>query len=167
MNKSYKTVWNESTGTYVASSEVAKSRGKKSRNKKALVAAMLAAGVGFSTAVKSEAATPSSFATGLLGTDSTNSDCISSADGAVVTTNTDCTSPSGAQAAGIVSYDAKGNPGAYVTVTDPNTVHIGAGGVDQLKITNSGLFVLNGLDMGGKTITNVGGVRCQRRALMQ
>jgi hypothetical protein len=28
MNKSYKTVWNETTGTYVAASETAKSRGE-------------------------------------------------------------------------------------------------------------------------------------------
>jgi autotransporter adhesin len=40
-------------------------------------------------------------------------------------------------------------------VTDPNTAHVGAGGVDQLKITNSGLFVLNALDMGGNKITNL------------
>ncbi|WP_235993524.1 ESPR domain-containing protein [Paraburkholderia solitsugae] len=35
MNKSYKSVWNESTGTYVAASEVTKSRGKASVSKKA------------------------------------------------------------------------------------------------------------------------------------
>jgi trimeric autotransporter adhesin len=46
VNKSYKTVWNETTGTYVAAPEVAKSRGKKSKSKKVLVVAMLAAGVG-------------------------------------------------------------------------------------------------------------------------
>ncbi|HYS65346.1 MAG TPA: ESPR domain-containing protein, partial [Paraburkholderia sp.] len=111
MNKSYKSVWNESTGTYVAASEVAKSRGKKSRNKKALVAAMLAAGVGFGTAVKSEAATPNSFAAGILGTNTSNSECISSADGAVVTTNSDCSAAT--QQAGIVSYNASGTAGAY------------------------------------------------------
>ncbi|MFL9862651.1 YadA-like family protein [Paraburkholderia fungorum] len=154
MNKSYKTVWNETTGTYVAASEVTKSHGKSSRNTKALVAALLAAGVGFGTAVKSEAAaTPNSFAAGILGTNTTNSDCISSADGAVVVTNGDCSAAT--QQAGIVSYDGSGTAGAYFTVTDPNTAHIGAGGVDQMKITNSGVFVLNTLDMGGKKITNL------------
>ncbi|MGF6761523.1 autotransporter adhesin [Paraburkholderia sp. GAS33] len=44
MNKSYKSVWNESTGTYVAASEVAKSRGKSNKNNKLIVAALLAAG---------------------------------------------------------------------------------------------------------------------------
>ncbi|MFM0365482.1 YadA-like family protein [Paraburkholderia sediminicola] len=157
MNKSYKTVWNETTGTYVAACETAKSHGKSGRSqKKALVAALLAAGVGFGTAVKSEAAaTPNSFAVGVLGTDTSNSDCISSADGAAVTTGADCSSGTGAQQAGIVSYDASGTPGAYFTVTDPNTAHVGAGGVDQLRITNSGLFVLNTLDMGGNKIMNV------------
>ena len=154
MNKSYKSVWNETTGTYVAASETARSRGKKSRSQKALVAALMAAGVGFGTAVKSEAAaTPNSFAVGVLGTDSSNSDCISSADGAQVTTNGDCSAAS--QQAGIVSYDSSGNAGAYFTVTDPNTAHIGAGGVDQLRMTNNGLFVLNGLDMGNFKITNL------------
>jgi hypothetical protein len=154
MNKSYKSVWNETTGTYVAASETARSRGKKSRSQKALVAALMAAGVGFGTAVKSEAAaTPNSCAVGVLGTDSSNSDCISSADGAQVTTNGDCSAAS--QQAGIVSYDSSGNAGAYFTVTDPNTAHIGAGGVDQLRITNNGLFVLNGLDMGNFKITNL------------
>ncbi|MGF7129880.1 autotransporter adhesin [Paraburkholderia sp. EB58] len=156
MNKSYKSVWNETTGTYVAASETAKSRGKSSRSQKALVAALLAAGVGFGTAVKSEAAaTPNSYAAGVLGTDSSNSDCISSADGAQVSTGADCTSGSAAQEAGIVSYDANGNAGAYFTVTDPNTAHVGVGGVDQLLVTNNGLFVLNALDMGSNKITNL------------
>ncbi|NPT53451.1 beta strand repeat-containing protein [Paraburkholderia elongata] len=154
MNKSYKNVWNETTGTYVAASEVAKSRGKSTRSQKALVTALLAAGVGFGTAVKAEAAaTPNSFAAGILGTDTSNSDCISSADGAQVVTNGDCSAA--AQQAGIVSYDGSGSAGAYFTVTDPNTAHIGAGGVDQMKITNNGVFVLNTLDMGGKKITNL------------
>ncbi len=154
MNKSYKNVWNESTGTYVAASEVTKSRGKSTRSQKALVTALLAAGVGFGTAVKAEAAaTPNSFAAGILGTDTSNSDCISSADGAQVVTNGDCSAAK--QQAGIVSYDSSGTAGAYFTVTDPNTAHIGAGGVDQMKITNSGVFVLNTLDMGGKKITNL------------
>jgi len=154
MNKSYKSVWNETTGTYVAASETAKGRGKSSRNQKALIAALLAAGVGFGTAVKSEAAaTPNSFAVGILGTNPGDSDCISSADGAQVTTNGDCNAAS--QQAGIVSYDGSGAAGAYFTATDPNTAHIGAGGIDQLRITNKGLFVLNGLDMGGFKITNL------------
>lgn len=46
MNKSYKTVWNETTRTYVAAPEVAKSRGKASKSKKVVVVAMVAAGVG-------------------------------------------------------------------------------------------------------------------------
>ncbi|MFM0314474.1 YadA-like family protein [Paraburkholderia nemoris] len=154
MNKSYKNVWNESTGTYVAASEVTKSRGKSTRSQKALVTALLAAGVGFGTAVKSEAAaTPNSFAAGILGTNTSNSDCISSADGAQVVTNGDCSAAT--QQAGIVSYNSSGTAGAYFTVTDPDTAHIGAGGVDQMKITNSGVFVLNTLDMGGKKITNL------------
>ena len=154
MNKSYKNVWNESTGTYVAVSEVTKSRGKSTRSQKALVTALLAAGVGFGTAVKSEAAaTPNSFAAGILGTNTNNSDCISSADGAQVVTNGDCSAAT--QQAGIVSYNSSGTAGAYFTVTDPDTAHIGAGGVDQMKITNSGVFVLNTLDMGGKKITNL------------
>ncbi|PZR38759.1 YadA-like family protein [Paraburkholderia fungorum] len=44
MNKSYKSVWNEATGTYVAAPEGARSRGKKSSSKIALVLAMLATG---------------------------------------------------------------------------------------------------------------------------
>ena len=53
VNKSYKTVWNETTGTYVAAPEVAKGRGKsgrKARSIKALGASgvLVAAGVGLS-----------------------------------------------------------------------------------------------------------------------
>ncbi len=55
MNKSYKTVWNESTGTYVAAPEVAKSRGKKSRSTKALAAAIVAAGTGAVTSMSAHA----------------------------------------------------------------------------------------------------------------
>nr|WP_144147765.1 ESPR-type extended signal peptide-containing protein [Paraburkholderia sp. BCC1884] len=46
MNKSYKTIWNETTGTYVAAPEVAKGRGKKNKSSKALVVAILVAGAG-------------------------------------------------------------------------------------------------------------------------
>ncbi|MDM0081674.1 ESPR-type extended signal peptide-containing protein [Variovorax sp. J31P179] len=42
MNKSFKSVWCEKTGTFVAASEVAKGRGKKSSSRKALVAIMMA-----------------------------------------------------------------------------------------------------------------------------
>ncbi|SDH49005.1 beta strand repeat-containing protein [Paraburkholderia phenazinium] len=153
MNKSYKSVWNETTGTYVAASEVTKSRGKASRNSKVLAAALLAAGVGFGTAVKSEAATPNSFAAGILGNSTSNSDCISSADGAQVVTSNDCSATT--QRAGIVSYDGSGNAGAYFTVTDPNTAHIGAGGVDQMLITNTGVAVLNGINMSNTKISNL------------
>lgn len=42
MNKSYKSVWNETTGTYVAASETAKARGKKTSSGKALAMALVA-----------------------------------------------------------------------------------------------------------------------------
>ena len=41
MNKSYKSVWNESTGTWVAVSELATGRSKSKRAKKALSKAIL------------------------------------------------------------------------------------------------------------------------------
>ncbi|WP_199272279.1 ESPR domain-containing protein [Paraburkholderia acidisoli] len=43
MNKTYRSVWNESTGTWVAAAETAVARGKKSRSAKLLVASSLAA----------------------------------------------------------------------------------------------------------------------------
>ena len=44
MNKSYKTIWNESLGAWVAASELATGRGKSSRSRKA-ARAVLAAGM--------------------------------------------------------------------------------------------------------------------------
>lgn len=44
MNKSYKTIWNESLGAWVAASELATGRGKSSRSRKA-ARAVLAAGI--------------------------------------------------------------------------------------------------------------------------
>ena len=32
MNRSYRTIWNESLGAWVAASEISKSRGKRSKN---------------------------------------------------------------------------------------------------------------------------------------
>ncbi|WP_408339624.1 hypothetical protein [Paraburkholderia sp. RL17-337-BIB-A] len=133
-----------------------KGRGKTSFDSKSVLIGMLAAGAGFGSATSAAvAAVPNSFAVGVLGTGTANSACISSADGGQIVTNADCTSVNGARQAGIVSYNSSGNPGAYLTVIDPNTVLIGAGGVDQLKITNSGLFALNTLNMGGKQITKM------------
>ncbi|WP_183081969.1 YadA family autotransporter adhesin [Paraburkholderia sp. BL23I1N1] len=75
MNKSYKTVWNETTGTYVAASEVARNKGKTSLSKSALVSALLAIGAsmdasagsvdgGSATGTNSVAVGPSAQATG-------------------------------------------------------------------------------------------------------
>lgn len=55
MNKSYKTVWNETTRTYVAAPEVAKSRGKKSKCRQILAVALLAAGAGGATGAQAGA----------------------------------------------------------------------------------------------------------------
>jgi trimeric autotransporter adhesin len=50
MNKTYRTVWNETTGTYVAAQETAKGRGKKSSTSKLISSAFGVAGViGLST----------------------------------------------------------------------------------------------------------------------
>ncbi|MFM0735596.1 ESPR domain-containing protein, partial [Paraburkholderia sediminicola] len=89
MNKSYKTVWNETTGTYVAASEVAKSRGKGTKSKVVLVAAMVAAGVATDA---NAGAAANSFVSGILNTAS----CLSSTNpGAVVTDGSQCNSGSG------------------------------------------------------------------------
>ena len=45
MNKSYKSVWNEATGTYVAASEVTKSRGKPASSRRIAIALAMASGI--------------------------------------------------------------------------------------------------------------------------
>ncbi|MGF6997942.1 ESPR-type extended signal peptide-containing protein, partial [Paraburkholderia sp. GAS32] len=96
MNKSYKSVWNESTGTYVAASEVARSRGKSSVSKKALVIAMLMAGAGASL----DAEANSGIGTNLGGC--ANTDLANGAKSiAISSTNSPCTDATGIYATAI------------------------------------------------------------------
>ncbi|RFU45811.1 YadA-like family protein [Paraburkholderia sp. DHOC27] len=74
MNKSYKTVWNETTGTYVAASETAKSRGKAGKSQKALAAALMALGIGASVDAKATTAGNGYQAGGCTVTDTTPTD---------------------------------------------------------------------------------------------
>ncbi|WJF89669.1 YadA-like family protein [Paraburkholderia bonniea] len=66
-----------------------------------------------------------------------------------------CDSAGGGQQAALVSYDAKGAWGSFITATDPNTLRLGANGVDKLRISNTGLFATDNLDMGNKKITSL------------
>ncbi|MEZ0601820.1 YadA-like family protein [Paraburkholderia sp. IW21] len=140
MNKSYKSVWNETIGTYVAASETSKSRGKRSSNKRALVAALLAVGAGFGSAVKAEAVDSLSQAN--------NSTCVSSADGAPDTANSgDCTTASQDAGAsngqtstgGTVSSGQHGLLGATLLGVSP-TSNIAMGNLDHTLSAVTGTY---------------------------
>ncbi|MFL9917316.1 YadA-like family protein [Paraburkholderia fungorum] len=181
MNKSYKTVWNETTGTYVAAPEVAKSRGKKSRNTKALVAALMAAGVGFGTAVKAETVDNLSQAN--------NSTCVSSEDGTQDTPNSgDCTKASQNTAAsndqastgGTTSSGQRGllgatlpgvSPTSYIAMGDLNhTLSAVTGTYQDDAALNTGTTTTGSIAIGGGALTTgIGGtaIGTQARAATQ
>ena len=66
MNKSYRSIWNESLGAWVAVSELTKARGKRSKSAVALAAAVLIAGsgVGWSPDVLAQYTAGRGFASG-------------------------------------------------------------------------------------------------------
>jgi len=151
MNAIYRIVWNAVTGRWVVASELAKGR-KKSSSKLRQLAAVSAV-VGMLAAAPMVMAGPANgFSAGILG----NASCVSTAStGSVVTDGGICDAGGGSVQAGIVSYTATGGWGAYLTVTDTNTVRLGAGGSDKLQILNTGIKALATLDMGNNKITKL------------
>jgi archaellum component FlaC len=151
MNAIYRIVWNAVTGRWVVASELAKGR-KKSSSKLRQLAAVSAV-VGMLAAAPMVMAGPANgFSAGILG----NASCVSTAStGSVVTDGGICDAGGGSAQAGIVSYTATGGWGAYLTVTDTNTVRLGAGGSDKLQILNTGIKALATLDMGNNKITKL------------
>ncbi|WP_246184341.1 YadA-like family protein [Paraburkholderia bonniea] len=100
------------------------------------------------------AAPVNSFTAGILSQYAGESSCINSAKLTGLSTDTtNCYSGAGNRQVALVSYTDKGAWGGYITITDPNTVRLGAAGADKLKITSTGLSVLDTLDMGSKKIT--------------
>lgn len=71
MNKSYRTVWNEALGAWVAASEITKARGKRSRSGAVVVAAAVLVALGGASGARAQAlggggviGTPTSVTTG-------------------------------------------------------------------------------------------------------
>jgi autotransporter adhesin len=160
VNKSYKTVWNETTGTYVAAPEVAKGRGKsgrKARSIKALGASgvLVAAGVGLS------AFAPSAMAGSIINCgNAINSYASFSAAQAGAWTNTQqaatCFSGSSSLGTGVVLSEN----GNYFSPDGTNAaILVGASGSNATgKVTiygPSGIAMMNQVDMTSHKIVNV------------
>jgi autotransporter adhesin len=80
---------------------------------------------------------------------------LSTAAAGVNTAAATCDTSGGSTQAGIVSYTSSGAWGAYITVTDNNTVRLGAGGADKLQILNTGIKAFASMDMGNNKITSL------------
>ena len=134
MNKSYKTVWNETTGTYVAVPEMAKSRGKASKSKKVLAIAIVATGVGFALDAQAGALDG-----GSIGGANTNPGTIAYGSGATASSNT---TPNGASTAVGANSSATGN---YSTAYGSLAAALGDGstalGVNASAIAQSSVAI--------------------------
>src|SRR5690349_2918191 len=64
MNKSYRTVWNEALGAWVAASEITKARGKRSRSGAVTVAVALVLAIGGAEGAKAAVGIDGGTATG-------------------------------------------------------------------------------------------------------
>jgi autotransporter adhesin len=131
MNKVYKSVWNANAGTYVAAAETAKSRTKRKSTTKALVPAMLLAGVA------GVAGTGDAFAAGILtGNDGSCSKGLSSDPN--VKTVGDC------------SFVYSDSPVYnHIGLTPKGTMALNSDGISL----NGGIFATGGLTvMGGASI---------------
>jgi len=133
MNKTYRSVWNESTGTWVAASEVAKSHGKKSRSsRKAQVA------LGFlSVAGLAGSAHASAIDGGYIGSQSGGNTI------AIGTNASASTAPGG------IAIGAGGTAGMYSTkVTAGNATAIGiaatAAGSDSVAMGTNAMALASG-----------------------
>ncbi|WP_342317170.1 ESPR-type extended signal peptide-containing protein [Lysobacter sp. FW306-1B-D06B] len=155
MNKIYRIVFNTVTGRWVVASELATGRKKAASSAPATLAALtfVLGAVGASSAFAAPAPA-NSYTSGLVSNG--GGTCFNSSDpGVIASSASECNSGGGYMQAAMISYDAAGNWGAYVTVNDPNSVRLGAGGVDKLTITNTGLSVLDTLSMSNHKITGL------------
>jgi autotransporter adhesin len=154
MNAIYRIVWNAVTGRWVVASELAKGRKKAGTQLRILAAASAVAGI-LAASPMAMAAPANSFAAGILGQGPASSCLNSASTGSVLQSSSYCDTNGGSLQAGIVSYGADGSWGAYLTVTDTNTVRLGAGGSDKLQILNTGIKALASVDMGSNKITKL------------
>lgn len=153
MNKIHSIVWNRATGRWVVASELAAACGKCARRAlTGAVALVLAAGVGG----LAQAAPPGSYAAGILNNATDGASCLSSTQPGVIISNTTCDSDGRSYQAALVSYDAAGNWGAFVTVVNPESVLLGAGGRTELEIMPGGIVAHDSLWMMNNVIRGVG-----------
>lgn len=152
MNKIHRIVWNRAAGRWVVASELATGRRKASRRALtgAVVLALAAAGG------VAQAAQPGSYAAGILNNSTDGASCLSSTQPGVIISNTTCDSDGRNYQAALVSYNAAGDWGAFVTVADPETVLIGAGGRTELQIMPGGIIAHDSLWMMNNVIRGVG-----------
>lgn len=153
MNKIHRIVWSRTSGRWVVASEHAKGRRKGSRRVLASAAALvMAVGV----AGLAQAAQPGSYAAGILNNSTDGASCLSSTQPGVIISNTTCDSDGRNYQAALVSYNAAGDWGAFVTVANPETVLIGAGGRTELQIMPGGIIAHDSLWMMNNVIRGVG-----------
>jgi trimeric autotransporter adhesin len=151
MNQAYRIIWNYALQTWVAAPETARSRGKGA--KKIIVGAVMALfGVVGNSAF---AATPDSYAVGLLGGGVNPAECLTSAVPGLQTSSTYCDGGSAAFGAGFAAYNDTGALGAYAMALDADTLQFGAGGKAILSITGTGINAYSSLNMNGNKITGL------------
>jgi trimeric autotransporter adhesin len=134
MNQAYRIIWNYALQTWVAAPETARARGKGA--KKLIIGAVMALfGMAGSAAF---AATPGSYAVGLLGGGVNPSECLTSAQSGVQAGSADCDG-NGGFGAGFAAYNETGALGAYAMALDSDTLQFGASGKTMLSITSAGI----------------------------
>lgn len=152
MNKIQRIVWNRATRRAVVASELAVVRGNGARRVlTGAVALLLAAGAGG----LAQAAPPGSYAAGILNNSTDGASCLSSAQPGVITSNVTCDSDGRNYQAALVSYDVAGKWGAFVTVVNPESVLLGAGGRTELAIMPGGIVANDSLWMTNNAIHGV------------
>jgi len=101
---------------------------------------------------------PDQFAVGMLGTDASTSQCLSSFTPGVQSDPGQCDGSTlpGAFGAGFASYSPLGGLGAYAVVSDADTVRLGTNGQDVFTLsTSAGINAYAKLSMNGNKITNL------------
>jgi len=123
MNKSYKSVLNESTGTWVAAAETAKGRGKASKSRKVVLAAMLAAGMAGTINAKA-GAVDGGTATGTNGAIAVGNSSVASGSGSIAMGDAGSTGTAVAVASGTDAM-ALGN-GSTASALDATAIGVSA-----------------------------------------
>jgi trimeric autotransporter adhesin len=139
MNKRHRVVWNQASGTWVAASELAGSKGRGIKSQVMGSFALLSMVSGSAYAL----GPANSFSTGLIG----SGICLNTTNLTALSILGNGCDGGGGTLAGSVAYSGTGTWDAWTGIDSSHTIVMGAGGLKKLAISSTGISAFTNISM--------------------